>query len=152
MTGDEPHVRTIEDRGSWRSRALGALLRLTLRTPLEPDIDIATLRRQYEALDARCFAPDRTVVREGIEVDILEDGRLELPDSILRRLDLDDSGCMAAMAEGVLISINADAHRAAELDDLRFGIGQARQAWLQATDVLNARPLEALRPLLARTM
>jgi DNA polymerase (family 10) len=68
------------------------------------------------------------------------------------RLDLDDSGCMAAKAEGVLISINADAHSAAELDHLRFGIGQARRAWLQATDVLNARPLEALRPLLARTM
>ena len=67
MTGDEPHVRTIEDRGSWRSRALGSLLRLTLRTPLEPDTDIATLRRQYESLDARYFAPDRTVVRETVD-------------------------------------------------------------------------------------
>jgi DNA polymerase (family 10) len=71
---------------------------------------------------------------------------------VLIELDLDDSSGMAAKAEGVLISINADAHSAAELDHLRFGIGRARRAWLQATDVLNARPLEALRPLLARTM
>jgi DNA polymerase (family 10) len=71
---------------------------------------------------------------------------------VLIELDLVDSSGMAAKAEGVLISINADAHSAAELDHLRFGIGRARRAWLQATDVLNARPLEALRPLLARTM
>ncbi len=32
------------------------------------------------------------------------------------------------------------------------GIGQARRGWLAPQDVLNARPLAALMPLLARTM
>ena len=100
----------------------------------------------YAAVGLPPIAPELREDRG--EIEAARRGRLPL----LIELDLDDSGCMAAKAEGVLISINADAHSAAELDHLRFGIGQARRAWLQATDVLNARPLEALRPLLARTM
>ena len=100
----------------------------------------------YAALGLPPIAPELREDRG--EIEAARRGRLP----VLIELDLDDSGCMAATAEGVLISINADAHSAAELDHLRFGIGQARRAWLQATDVLNARPLEALRPLLARTM
>lgn len=197
------------------------------RLALAHGLGTTRLARQIERIERLNEHLAGFTVLKGIEVDILEDGRLDLPDSILQRLDLvvaavhqrfdlprerqterllramdhrhftilahptgrligeraayavdlprlirharqrgcfielnahpsrldlDDNGCMAAKAEGVLISINADAHSAAELDHLRFGIGQARRAWLQATDVLNARPLEALRPLLARTM
>ena len=53
---------------------------------------------------------------------------------------------------GVLVSIAADAYCLRELSNLRFGIGQARRGWLEKNDVLNSRPLAALRPLLARTM
>jgi DNA polymerase (family 10) len=197
------------------------------RLALAHGLGTTRLARQIERIERLNEHLAGFTVLKGIEVDILEDGRLDLPDSILQRLDLvvaavhqrfdlprerqterllramdhrhftilahptgrligeraayavdlprlirharqrgcfielnahpsrldlDDNGCMAAKAEGLLISINADAHSAAELDHLRFGIGQARRAWLQATDVLNARPLEALRPLLARTM
>jgi DNA polymerase (family X) len=68
------------------------------------------------------------------------------------RLDLTDVQCRLAKEAGVLVSIATDAHRAQELDNLRFGVGQARRGWLEKEDVLNARPLQALRPLLARTM
>jgi acetyl esterase/lipase len=67
MSNDEPHVRTIEGTPSWRSRALGALVRLALREPLASDADIALLRRRYEALDARYFQPERSVVREAVD-------------------------------------------------------------------------------------
>lgn len=53
---------------------------------------------------------------------------------------------------GVLISINSDAHSAADFGNLRFGIGQARRGWLEKADVLNTRPLVQLRKLLAKTM
>lgn len=69
MTGHPPRVHLIERPASWRSRALGALLRLTLHEPLRPDADIAQLRRRYEALDARYFQPDRSVVRERVDCD-----------------------------------------------------------------------------------
>jgi DNA polymerase (family X) len=68
------------------------------------------------------------------------------------RLDLTDIHCRMAKDEGVLVSIATDAHRDADLDNLRFGIGQARRGWLEKADVLNSRSLAALRPLLARTM
>ena len=84
------------------------------------------------------------------EVDVF--ATVGLPDAILRRLDQDDAGCLAAKAEGLLLSIASDAHGATGFDHLRFGIGQARRGWLQAANVLNVRPRAALRPLLARTM
>lgn len=68
------------------------------------------------------------------------------------RLDLLDTYCQAAKAEGVLICIDSDAHSVLDFDNLRFGIGQARRGWLEKSDVLNTRSLKALRPLLKQTM
>jgi DNA polymerase (family 10) len=68
------------------------------------------------------------------------------------RLDLTDLACRMARDEGVLVSIASDAHSTLELDNLSFGVGQARRGWLEARDVLNTRTLKALRPLLDRTM
>jgi DNA polymerase (family 10) len=68
------------------------------------------------------------------------------------RLDIDDVACRMAKDEGVLVSIATDAHSRAEFANLEFGIGQARRGWLGPNDVLNARPLAGLMPLLARTM
>lgn len=76
---------------------------------------------------------------------------LEL-DSQPDRLDLLDTWCRVAKEEGVLVAIDSDAHSVHDFDDLEWGIGQARRGWLTADDVLNTRSLEALRPLLARTM
>ncbi|BCO30303.1 DNA polymerase/3'-5' exonuclease PolX [Thiohalobacter sp. COW1] len=67
------------------------------------------------------------------------------------RLDLLDSHCRLAKEEGVLVSINSDAHSPAAFEHLRFGIGQARRGWLEKDDVLNTRSLTALRKLLKQT-
>lgn len=68
------------------------------------------------------------------------------------RLDLWDTGCHLASAEGVLVSIASDAHSMADLGNLPLGVSQARRGWLEARDVLNTRSLAALRVLLKRTM
>jgi len=68
------------------------------------------------------------------------------------RLDLLDTYCQMAKQQGVLVSINSDAHTIADFDNLRYGIGQARRGWLEAKDVLNTRSLPQLRRLLKRTM
>jgi len=65
------------------------------------------------------------------------------------RLDLLDTHCQLAREEGVLVAINSDAHSVMDLDNLRFGVGQARRGWLEKGDVLNTRPLGELRRLLA---
>jgi DNA polymerase (family 10) len=67
------------------------------------------------------------------------------------RLDLNDIHCRMAREMGVRIAISTDAHSAAGLEYMRFGLGQARRGGLEAADVLNARPWPALRKLLART-
>lgn len=68
------------------------------------------------------------------------------------RLDLLDTSCQEAKRAGVLVSINSDSHSVHGFADLRFGIGQTRRGWLEAKDILNARPLDELRKLLRATM
>ena len=69
-----------------------------------------------------------------------------------RRLDLYDTYCQVAKAQGVLVAINSDAHQVNALDHLGFGVGQARRGWLEKDDVLNTRSLTQLRKLLKLTM
>jgi len=189
-------------------------------------LDSKRLLAQVEAIDEFNAGGHAVTLLKGIEVDILEDGSLDLPDAVLERLDLVvaavhsrfdlsrakqtqrilramdhpsftllahptgrlidrrapydvdmtriirharergcylelnanperldllDTHCQLAREEGVLVSINSDAHSGADLDNLRFGIGQARRGWLEKGDVLNTRPLPALRRLLAAT-
>jgi len=68
------------------------------------------------------------------------------------RLDLNDTDCQMAKDEGVLVSINSDAHSVMDFENLRYGVGQARRGWLEKSEVLNTRTLQSLRPLLNRTM
>ncbi len=189
-------------------------------------LDSKRLLAQLESVDAFNAGDHGITLLKGIEVDILEDGSLDLPDDILarldvvigavhsrfdltrakqtrrilhamdnpnftllahpsgrlidrrapydvdmiriirharergcflelnahpERLDLLDTHCQLAREEGVLVSINSDAHSIVDFDNLRFGIGQARRGWLEKQDVLNTRPLSELRKLLAGT-
>ncbi len=66
------------------------------------------------------------------------------------RLDLDDIHCKMAKEMRVLVSIANDAHSIMGLDMMRYGIGQARRGWLEPKDVLNTRPLAALKRLFRR--
>ncbi|MDH3733024.1 MAG: DNA polymerase/3'-5' exonuclease PolX [Gemmatimonadota bacterium] len=60
------------------------------------------------------------------------------------RLDLRDTHAWRARELGVPITISTDAHRAEELDLIRYGVEQGRRAWLTPDDVLNTRPLDEL--------
>ena len=71
-------------------------------------------------------------------------------DSQPDRLDLIDIHCKLAKDLGVKVSISTDAHSTADLNYMRWGIGQARRGWLEAADVLNTRPWAELKELLKR--
>jgi len=197
--------------------------RLTVAHGLDPQ----RLLKQIDEIDRLNETLEGITLLKGIEVDILEDGELDLPDSVLERLDLVvgavhsrfelsrarqtdrilramdhphftmlahptgrlieqrepydvdmlriirharkrgcflelnahperldllDTHCQMAKEEGVLISINSDAHSTQEFANLRFGVGQARRGWLEKGDVLNTRALDELRLLLKGTM
>ncbi|HXG21708.1 MAG TPA: DNA polymerase/3'-5' exonuclease PolX [Methylomirabilota bacterium] len=188
-------------------------------------LDAARLLAEIDEIDRLNTQLSGITLLKGIEVDILEDGKLDLPDNILGRLDLVigavhsrlhlprqkqterilramerpyfhilahptgrliqerepydvdmpriirqarqrgcflelnahpermdllDTYCQLAKEEGVLISINSDAHSVLDFNNLRFGVGQARRGWLEKDDVLNTRPLHILRTLLRR--
>jgi DNA polymerase (family 10) len=58
------------------------------------------------------------------------------------RLDLNDVHLRQAKQRGVKIVINTDSHHTSHLDKIRYGILQARRAWLTKGDVLNTLPVQ----------
>ncbi|HVX30970.1 MAG TPA: DNA polymerase/3'-5' exonuclease PolX [Nitrolancea sp.] len=66
------------------------------------------------------------------------------------RLDLRDEVARDAQQAGVLLVIDTDAHDVRSLDLMRYGIGVARRAGVEADGVLNTRPLSALLDWLRR--
>jgi DNA polymerase (family 10) len=58
------------------------------------------------------------------------------------RLDLSDANLRQAKQHSVKIVINTDAHHTSHMDKIRFGVLQARRAWLTKDDVLNTLPSE----------
>jgi DNA polymerase (family X) len=56
------------------------------------------------------------------------------------RLDLNDVNLRQAKQQGVKIVINTDSHHTSHMEKIRFGILQARRAWLTKDDVLNTLP------------
>jgi len=60
------------------------------------------------------------------------------------RLDLAPERARRAVEAGCILSIDSDAHRTEELAFVRWGVDQARRAWVEPRHVLNTRPLDAL--------
>jgi DNA polymerase (family 10) len=58
------------------------------------------------------------------------------------RLDLGWHQALRAKAGGVTMSIGADAHSAAGIANVEYGVSLARKAWLGAADVLNTRSVD----------
>ena len=66
------------------------------------------------------------------------------------RLDLNDIYCQMARDAGVKLVISTDAHRIAELDNMRHGVDQARRGWCELADIANTRSLDAFLKLIAK--
>jgi DNA polymerase (family X) len=55
------------------------------------------------------------------------------------RLDLAVERARRAVEIGCVLAVDSDAHKTTELDYLRWGISQARRAWVEPSNVLNTR-------------
>jgi DNA polymerase (family 10) len=237
LRGDlHAHSKASDGHDSLRDMALAAkalgleylaITEHSRRLTVAHGLDPVQLARQCDEIDRLNEELNGITLLKGIEVDILEDGSLDLPDGVLgrldlvvgavhsrfdltrakqterilramdhphftllahpggrlierrepydvdmlriirharqrgcfleldanpERLDLIDSHCQSAKEEGVLVSIDSDAHSTFDFANLRYGVGQARRGWLEKADVLNTRTLAALRKLLKRTM
>ena len=58
------------------------------------------------------------------------------------RLDLNDFHLRLAKRYGVKIVINTDSHHTSHMEKIRYGMLQARRAWLTKDDVLNTLPAQ----------
>lgn len=237
LRGDlHAHTKATDGRHSLKEMAEAARLRglsyfaitdHSRRLTMAKGLDSIRLLQQMEDIDRLNATLSGIRILKGIEVDILEDGMLDLPDEVLgrldlvvgavhsrfklsqraqterimkamdhpyfsilahpsgrligrrepydvdmsriirkarerrcflevnahpERLDLTDIHCRMAKEEGVLLAVNTDAHSTLDLENARFGIGQARRGWLEKADILNSRSYEELRKLLKPTM
>ncbi len=66
------------------------------------------------------------------------------------RLDLSAEKARLAAMAGVKIAVSTDAHSTREFDLIRYGIDQARRAYLEKSSVLNCLPWEKLTRLIKR--
>jgi DNA polymerase (family X) len=66
-------------------------------------------------------------------------------------LDLCDRHLKMARDRGVKIVINTDSHHTSHLEKMRFGVLQARRAWLTRGDVLNTRSAREFAEAMRRT-
>ncbi len=67
-----------------------------------------------------------------------------------KRLDLNDTAARQARDAGVMLTISTDTHSLDQLDQMVFGLGVARRAWLEPRHLLNGLPLPELLQWIAR--
>ncbi len=96
-------------------------------------------RRPAMALDLELVA--RAAAEAGVFLEV---------SAMPARLDLDDMGVSAARCAGAGLVVSSDAHAAAELARMDWGVTQARQGWTTADEVANTRPLADLLSRLHR--
>lgn len=61
------------------------------------------------------------------------------------RMDLSDIYCKMAKDAGVKMAISTDAHSISQMENMKYGIGQARRGWLEKHDVINTFSLSELK-------
>jgi len=60
------------------------------------------------------------------------------------RADLSDVNALRAINEGVMLSLGTDAHRKEQLQNIQFGVYQARRAWATKGSIANTLGLDNL--------
>jgi DNA polymerase (family 10) len=121
------HSRFSMDGDAMTKRVLTALDDPHLTILAHPTGRLLLSREPY-AIDVEAVL--EKAVRVGVAVELNADPH---------RLDLDWRYCRRAKELGVTIAIGPDAHSTASLDNVHFGVGMARKAWLEAGEILNTR-------------
>lgn len=66
------------------------------------------------------------------------------------RLDLSEINARGAIANGVMLSINTDAHATVEFEQLHFGLSVARRAGTEKENVINCLSFDALQEFIQK--
>ena len=98
------------------------------------------LRRDAYPMDMEAVLD--TAAREKVAMEL---------NSYPERLDLNDRHLRMAKERGVKIVINTDSHHTSHMAKIRYGVLQARRAWLTKDDVLNTLPVAKFLKALGRS-
>ncbi|MBV9789881.1 MAG: DNA polymerase/3'-5' exonuclease PolX [Chloroflexi bacterium] len=124
------HVSLRQDRDTVTKRLLNAI-----RNPHVDCIGHPTgrllLRRQGADLDMDAVLEAAAEAGKVLEID-----------GSYPRLDLDAEHAKRAIAMGIPIAVDSDAHRPGELGGIEYGVLTARRAWARAEDIVNCHPWE----------
>lgn len=155
LTGAEVNIKKdgsldIDDDTLAKLDVVGAAIHSHFRLSKKEQTERLIRAMEHPHVDI-IFHPTARVVtrREPIELDreaIMKAAKrtgtvLEI-DAHPWRLDLKDDHIRMALAFGVKLVIDTDAHSAAELRYLEYGIAQARRAGATKKDILNTLPVD----------
>jgi DNA polymerase (family 10) len=126
------HSRFGMDGSAMTERVLRALDDPFLTILAHPTGRLLLSREPY-ALDVEA------VIEKAAEVGVA----LEL-NADPHRLDLDWRHLIDAKRRGARVALGPDAHSVRGLDNVRIGVGMARKAWLEASDLLNTGDVDAV--------
>jgi DNA polymerase (family 10) len=80
----------------------------------------------------------------------VETGTIVEIDGAPAHLDLDGALARRAIGAGVMMAVNSDSHRAELLEiQMELGVTTARRGWVERRHVVNTRPLEEIRAVVA---
>ena len=133
-------------------------LHSAFRTPEKEQTERMIRAMQHPLVDAIGHPTGRLIERRepyALDIDAVVEAAAETgtfleingnPD----RRDLNELNAAKAVAKGVKLVIDSDAHQVSALDYPELGIGQARRAWLTKDDVVNTRTWAQVRRLRKR--
>ena len=124
------HSHFNQDRAQMTSRFLKAIENPTVSLIGHPTGRIL-LRRDAYQLDMDAILKAAAQHKVAMELNSYPD-----------RLDLNDFHLRLAKRYGVKIVINTDSHHTSHMEKIRYGVLQARRAWLTKDDVLNTLPAQ----------
>ncbi len=146
----------IDDETLAKLDVVGASVHSNFNMP-EKDMTARIIRAMENPNVDIIFHPTGRVIkrREAYKVDmdeLLKSAKLTKTvmeiDAFPDRLDLKDEYIKKAVAGGVRLAIDSDAHSASHFQYLEYGIAQARRGWAEKSDIINTRDWEDMLKLL----
>ncbi len=132
------HSFMDQDKTTMTARVLKAMMHPTVDILAHPTGRLINRREPY-ALDVESILEAASELGVAVELNANPN-----------RLDFSDVHVHRAKELGVPVVISTDAHAPAALQNMRFGVDQARRGWLEAADVLNTRSAKEFGKWVAR--
>jgi len=132
------HSRMKEDRKTMTERVCHAIENKYVHILGHPTGRLILKRSEFEIDLERVF---ESAVKHNVVMEL---------NAHPKRLDLNAGNLRAAKRAGLKIAINTDAHTMSELDNMLFGIYEARRGWVTKEDVINTFPLKKMLGMLKK--